>query len=136
MKNTYYLGTMELVPDSVHGEFAIVGVFCVNVVKGDLLYRLLPPDNIQRVTAFFPQLKSEVFKGAMETLHKEWERYSHEEFPDQEMKGRAIFHSLTTPTESMIRHTAKGTALVENPEMWLDQKYNELVLKNKDLLVA
>jgi hypothetical protein len=110
------------------GEFANVGIVLLCPETGYFDFRLL--NRARRITAFFEELKINLYRDAKNSFHKELERI-------QQFVGHAnddgkltqrfvnnIFADLIRPREVMMRFDTVRTLLTDDPKQKLDELFS------------
>lgn len=110
------------------GEFANVGIVLLCPETGYFDFRLL--SRARRITAFFEELKINLYRDAKNSFHKELERI-------QQFVGHAndggnltqsfvnnIFADLIRPREVMMRFDTVRTLLTDDPKQKLDELFS------------
>lgn len=137
----YQTGTIELMPHTEYGEFAIVGVFAVDAETRSLAYKLLRPMKTKRLTGFFPELERTVFTHALKSAHHEWEALAEmvnldggktAEFEAMTgVAGSDLFVAITHAKEGIIRNKARGAVMATDIQEWIDQAFLKMVMRKE-----
>jgi len=114
------------------GEFVCVGVVLLCQENNYLNYKLETKKR-DRITAFFPEMKSIIFtKGrtAFEEYLRATIHFANEQLPFQEKKQSLLFRELTRDRESLFRFSSIGTVLTEDPAQELERLYKSVLKKH------
>lgn len=110
------------------GEFANVGIVLLCPETGYFDFRLL--NRARRITAFFEELKINLYRDAKNIFHKELERI--QQFVDHANNDgkltqsfvNNIFADLIRPREVMMRFDTVRTLLTDDPKQKLDELFS------------
>ncbi|MCT9017116.1 DUF3037 domain-containing protein [Cupriavidus gilardii] len=134
MKYACQYAIVRFLPFAETGEFANIGVAMVCPKTGFFDYKLLR--TFRRITAFFEELDSQVYRSTRDVLREELDRI-------KAIYGRVsasgwssstftkhVFGELVRPRESMIRFSEVRAVLAEDPATELDRVFDEVVGRN------
>jgi len=106
------------------GEFANIGIVLMCPETRYFGFKLLA--RVRRITAFFDQLETRIYREARKDLNGELvriQRYLADETANDEKTMRFIFKEVIRPREVMLRYDAPRTVLTDAPEKKLDQLF-------------
>lgn len=136
MRIAFQFASIELAPYPAFGEFVIVGIVAVSS-DARFTYRLLSPQQIDRLTHFFPEIDQSIFVETLLSLRVEMDRLANQvngasnetqssKKQDDDMR---FFRALVSPREGMVRFTARGTAISDSIDQWIATAFDRYVLR-------
>lgn len=121
---------IRFVPYAETGEFANVGIVLTCPQTGYFGFKL-QTKKYARITAFFSELKGQIYRDAVRAIGTELERVkllsAQFDGPVRPEAIRQTFMHLVHPREAIIRFGDARAILTENPEMELEQLFNHYV---------
>lgn len=130
MKYACQYAIARFMPFVETGEFANVGIVLMCPEIGYFNFQLL--NKVRRITAFFDQLESRIYRGAKNDLRDELIRLKAQMESTQQSGNTAkyMFQELVRPREVMLRFDAPRVVLTDNPEKKLEDLFNFYVGRN------
>ncbi|MEZ5537774.1 MAG: DUF3037 domain-containing protein [Thiolinea sp.] len=125
MNQAFNYNLIRFQPDVETGEFANIGVVVYTPGQHTLAFRLLEPQQHQRITQFFSPLDSSIFQGALELVQTELERV--QKLLPTVKNPVALQEELLRPREDIIRYAPAGVILGENAEATADELFSRYV---------
>lgn len=129
---------IRFLPYPEAGEFVNVGVVLHCPATGFFDFRLLDARRTSRVNAFFPELKKEYYRDALNHCAEELSRMRGEvriagetaqQMTLNPAVGMALFRELIRPRETVIRFSSAGTVMAHEPTFLLQELYERYVLR-------
>lgn len=122
---------VQFLPFPETGEFANVGIILASPLTGKLTFRL-QTRRWGRITAFFDELKSQVYRKAVQALEVELERVQVQavNLPADSMRPDAIrnlFESVVQPRETIFRFSTPRAILTADPGATLTELFQYYV---------
>jgi hypothetical protein len=126
---------VQFAPFVETGEFANVGILMIAPEQGFFAFKLMGRRH-SRVTHFFEQLESHVFRSTMNALRDELERAGRvlrESDFDRRRKSndiefaRRVFLDIIRPRETVIKFSEPRAVLVDDPGVKLEELYGHYV---------
>ncbi|MCA7083425.1 DUF3037 domain-containing protein [Cupriavidus sp. DB3] len=134
MKYACQYAIVRFLPFAETGEFANIGVVMACPKTGFFDYKLLR--TFRRITAFFEELDSHVYRSTRDLLKEELDRIK-AAFEKVSARGwstpsvtKQIFSELVRPRESMVRFSEVRAVLAEDPLAELSRVFDEVVGRN------
>lgn len=125
MKQAFHYNLIRFQPDVETGEFANIGVVVYAPDKHTLAFRLLDPQQHQRITQFFSPLDTNVFQGALELAKTELLRV--QKLLPTVVNPTALHEELIRPREDIIRYALGGLILGEDAGASADELFRRYV---------
>lgn len=129
---------VRFLPYPEAGEFVNVGVVVHSPATGFFDFCLLPPKRTGRIRGFFPELDLVHYRTALKHCWAELTRMRGEvgiagataqQVALDPAVGLALFRELIRPRETLVRFSAAGSALVDEPEQYLGELFERYVLR-------
>lgn len=128
MKQAFLYNLIRFQPDVETGEFANIGVAVYAPDKHTLTFRLLDPQQHQRITQFFSPLDTGVFQGALALAQTELQRV--QKLLPTVANPTALHEELIRPREDIIRYAPTGVILGEDASTNAEELFHRYVQRD------
>lgn len=131
MKHACQYAIVRFLPFVETGEFANVGIVLMCPEIGYFDFRLL--NQVRRITAFFDQLDSAIYRNAKKDLRNDLLRFKSQIAQGHQSDDRTakfMFQELVRPREIMLRFDAPRVVLTDDPTKKLEELFSFYVERN------
>ena len=139
MSTQFQFATVEFLPFPDLGEFVIVGVVAVSIDRV-VSSKLLPSTRTKRLTDFFPEIDRSVFQETLKELKQLLQNLHYSvNFTSEgrettnpwldESDSTALFNTLTSSREGMVRIRKRGVANAPDLERWIASAFDRFALR-------
>ena len=105
---------IRFLPYTETGEFANVGIVLYIPASQRLVYKLLNPEQHERITNFFKLINKSVFRDTLQIIQDELERI--QKFLSQNHTNEVnLYNELIRPREDIIRYSENRVLLSTEP---------------------
>ena len=120
---------IRFLPYTETGEFANIGIVLYIPASQRLVYKLLNPEQHERITNFFKLINKSVFSDTLQIILAELERIKN--FLSQNNTNEVnLYNELIRPREDIIRYSENRVLLSTEPYIKVDDLFKDYVLNN------